>query len=314
MNFLIWQVAYLGDVVLTTPLIRALKKHFPDARIAFVGRSFIKELLQGMGVELIPFDKGLIESFEIIGRIKGFDVVLCPHVSARSALLLFLARIPVRIGFDRSELKWLFTHRVEHVWHMHETERNLKLLEPLGVKEFESAPFLFVSKEEKELVKEKFNLPESFIVLSPFSNFPLKEWHLEGWLALTEKLPFTPVVVGNQRDAERASVFSKRAINLVGKTNLRELIALISLSKAVISCDSSPVHIANAVGVPAITLYTSTSPAYGFYPLYGAYLTPELPCSPCSPNPKRCKTKTQACLSNIEPREVLERLKLVLSL
>ncbi|MCX7990063.1 MAG: glycosyltransferase family 9 protein [Aquificaceae bacterium] len=314
MKILLWQTAYLGDVVLTTPLIKSLKKNFPGAHIAFVGRSFIVELLKGFQIELIPFDKGLKESFQILEKIRDFQVALCPHVSARSALILFLAGIPTRIGFDRSELPWLFTHRVRHRWNLHEVERNLQLLEPLHIRERDIMPLLFVEEEEKKAVMERFNLPEEFFLLSPFSNFPLKEWHLRGWLQLVSKLPLPAVVVGTQKDRERSKVFEGKAINLVGKTGLRELIALISLSKAVLSCDSSPVHIANAVGVPALSLYTSTSPYYGFYPLKGHYLTPKLSCSPCSPNPKRCKRGTQACLSGIEAEEVLEGLKLVLSL
>lgn len=313
MKVLLWQTAYLGDVVLTTPLIRTLRKNFPHARIAFVGRSFIRELLKGFDIELLPFDKGIRESFEIVRKIKGFDVVICPHVSARSALILFLAGIPMRVGFDRSELPWLFTHRLKHRWDMHEVDRNLKLLEPLGIKDYERETHLVVEEDEKEKVRKKFNLPQDFIVLSPFSHFPLKEWYLEGWLELSRRIELPVVVIGTERDRERAKVFEGKAINLVGKTSLRELVALLSLSKAVISCDSSPVHIANAVGVRALCIYTSTSPQYGFYPLKGAYLKPRLFCSPCSPNPKACKTGTQSCLSAVSVKEVLEGLELVLS-
>ncbi|MCS7261936.1 MAG: glycosyltransferase family 9 protein [Aquificaceae bacterium] len=314
MNLLLWQTAYLGDVVLTTPLVRTLRKNFPEARIAFVGRDFIVDLFKGFDLELIPYNKGLRESLSLIRKIKGFDVVLCPHISARSALLLYLSGIPVRIGFDRSELPWLFTHVVTHRWDRHEVDRNLELLRPLRIKEWEREPFLWVGEEEKRALRSKFNLPADFVVVAPFSNFPLKEWHIKGWLELVERLPLPAVVVGLERDRERALLFTQKAINLVGKTNLRELITLISLSKAVLSCDSSPVHVANALGVPAISVYTATSPRYGFYPLKGYALTPDLPCSPCSPNPKRCKTGTYACLDKVTVEEILEKLELVLSL
>ncbi|MCX8164971.1 MAG: glycosyltransferase family 9 protein [Aquificaceae bacterium] len=315
MRILLWQTAYLGDVVLTTPLIKSIRKSFPEAHIAFLGRPFIRELLEGFDIELITFNKSLKESLQLIERIRGFHVALCPHVSARSALILFLAGIPIRIGFDRSELSWLYTHRVQHLWSMHEAERNLQLLKPLGAKVWDRMPELLVSREEIEKVKEKFKLPENFLVLSPFSNFPLKEWHMGGWLELIDKLPLPPVVIGTNKDKERARIFADAGVkNLVGITSLRELISIISLSKAVISCDSAPVHIANAVNVPALSIYTATSPQYGFYPLKGYYITPNLSCSPCSPNPKRCRTGTQACLVNIGVEGVLEKLKLVLSL
>jgi len=310
MRILLWQTAYLGDVVLTTPLIKSLKKNFPKAHIAFVGRSFIKELLKGFDIELIPFDKRIKESFEMLEKIKDYHVAISPHISARTALILFFSGIPIRIGFDRSELSWLYTHRIKHRWDMHEVDRNLELLKPLGIKDFESLPTLMVDEEEKRRVVEKFNLPREFVVISPFSNFPLKEWSLENWLELIKRINLPVVVVGK----ERGEIFKDSpVINLVGKTNLRELMSVISISKAVISCDSSPVHMANAFGVPAISIYTATSPDYGFYPLKGYYLKPDLWCSPCSPNPKRCKTGTQACLGKVRVEEVLEKLELVLS-
>ncbi len=312
MKILIWQSAYLGDVVLTTPLIRTLKRHFPSSQVAFAGRSFIRELLKGLDVELITFDKGFWESFEVIEKLREYHIAISPHISARSALILFFAGVPTRIGFDRSELKWLYTHIVKHRWGIHEVDRNLELLKPLGIREFERMPYLFVSEEEKKRVRDKFRLPESFAVLSPFSNFRLKEWNIDRWLELSKRLSITPVIVG--ADTQRASIFDKvEGINLIGKTSLRELMAVISLSKVVISCDSAPVHIANALGVPALSVYTATSPDYGFYPLIGDYVKPELYCSPCSPNPKVCRTGTQACLSMVGVGDVLKGLERLLS-
>lgn len=313
MKVLIWQTAYLGDVVLTTPLIKTLRKHLPSACIGFAGRGFVKELLKGLGVELITFDKGVWESFEVVERIRKYEIAISPHISARSALILFMAGVPVRVGFDRSELRWLYTHTVRHRWGVHEVDRNLELLRPLGIGEFDRMPELLVSEEEKREVRKRFGLPEGFVVLSPFSNFRLKEWSIERWVGLVERLRIPSVVVGAERDAERARVFEKtQAINMVGKTSLRELMAVISLSRAVISCDSAPVHIANALGVPAVSIYTATSPDYGFYPLRGEYLKPQLPCSPCSPNPRKCRTGTHACLSMVGVGEVLEALERVI--
>ncbi|MFN7064914.1 MAG: glycosyltransferase family 9 protein [Aquificaceae bacterium] len=315
MKILLWQTAYLGDVVLATPLIRSLRESFPSSHIAFVGRSFIRDLLKGFDIELITFDKGVWESFELLGRLRRerYDAAISPHVSARTALILYTSGIPIRVGFYRSELPWLYTHKVKHSWRMHEVDRNLQLLKPIGAKSFYRMPLLLVEEEEKRQVIQKFNLPKEFLLIAPFSNFRLKEWHLEGWLKLIGLIPLPVLIVGTQRDVERSRrLEGKNTINLVGKTSLRELMAMVSLSKVVIACDSSPIHIANALGIPAISIYTSTTPDYGFYPLIGHYLKPDLSCSPCSPNPKSCKTGTQACLSKVEAGEVWEKLKLLI--
>jgi heptosyltransferase-2 len=311
MKVLIWQTAYLGDVILITPLIRTLRKCLIEAKVSFVGRPFITELLKGYDINLYPFSKGLWESFEMAEKISDYHVVISPHVSARSALILFFSGIPLRIGFDRSELSWLYTHRVKHQWNKHEIERNLELLKPLGIKENEwiRETKLFVYDEEIKSARQKFNLPEEYIVLSPFSNFPLKEWYLQGWMEIASGLNISKVLIGTEKDAKKAEEIERKAevINLVGKTSLRELMAVIAGAKLVISVDSSPMHIANALGIPAICIYTSTSPSFGFYPRIGTYLVPSLECSPCSPNPKKCKSGHYACLRAVKPEEVLKQ-------
>ncbi len=314
MKFLVWQTAYLGDVVLATPLILTLQKNFPKAHIGFVGRSFIKELLKGYKVELIAFDKGLWESFSLVERLRSYHVAINPNISMRSALILFFSGIPTRIGFDRSELRWLYTHQIKHRWGLHEVDRNLELLRPLGIKELIREPKLYLEEEEKEKVRHKFRLPEEFVVFSPFSNFALKEWSLQRWIELARLIDLPIVLVGTSKDYERSrEIKGNKVVNLVGKTSIRELMAVISLSRLVISCDSSPVHIANALGVPAISVYTSTSPLYGFYPLIGTYLTPSLECSPCSPNPKVCKEGHYMCLRGVTAEEVAEKVESFLS-
>lgn len=316
MKLLVWQTAYLGDVVLATPLIRTLHENFPTAKIGFVGRSFIRELLKGYPIELIPFDKSLKESFTLLERIKEYSVVVNPNISMRSALILFFSGIPTRIGFDRSELRWLYSHQVKHRWGIHEVDRNLELLKPLGIKKLIREPRLYLEEEEEERARQKFKLPKEFVVLSPFSNFVLKEWSLKRWKELIKLLDVPVVLVGTAKDSERSQELEvgAKVLNLVGKTSIRELMAVIKLSKLVISCDSSPVHIANALGKPAVSVYTSTSPVYGFYPLLGAYLTPSLRCSPCSPNPKVCKEGHYMCLEAVSAEEVAEKAKDFLSL
>ena len=308
MKILIWQTAYLGDVILTTPLIRTIRENFPNSQIGFVGRPFIKELLKGYDIELIPFGKSLKESFSIVKKIKGYDVAVSPHRSMRTALILFFSGIKRRIGFNKSELPFLYTDLVEHRWELHEVDRNLSLLKPLGVKKFVRETKLFADAESIK----KFGLREKdYVVISPFSNFPLKEWNLENWNELIKRIDTRIVITGTKNDIKKAEglIKTEKVINLVGKTSLRELMGVINGARLVVANDSSPVHIANALGVPAITVYTATSSKYGFYPLIGAYLDNPAPCSPCSPNPKKCKTGTKECLRLPAPEDVLSLIK-----
>jgi len=310
---LIWQTAFLGDVILTVPLIWAVKKYLNPERITFVGRPFIGEIFRDMEVDLIPFSKGYAESLRMPLRISGHDVALVPHRSLRTALIILASRIPLRIGFDRSEFRFAFNRVVKHRWELHEVFRNLELLKPLGVEVKDPELIIPISNEEVAQTLRKFGLKgKEYIVISPYSNFPLKEMDIKGWIDLLERLRDHPVVVtGIPSDLERSKVFNgmPHVLNLTGKTSLRELMAVLAGAKVLVSADSSPVHIANAVGTPALTLYTATSSQYGFYPLMGDYIDNPAPCSPCSPNPKRCKTGTLECKGSITADSVLEALK-----
>jgi len=312
-RILIWQTAFLGDVVLTTPLVESIRRSFPDSEVAFVGRPFIRELFRDQGVKLIPYAKRMSETLSLLERIRGYDVALVPHRSLRTALFMLASRIPMRIGFDRSEFRYAFTHLVPHRWELHEVERNLTLLTPLSPSETVREPRLLLSEEEREATLRRFGLRKGdYLVLNPFSNFPLKEWHLGRWLELMEFLAeYEIVVTGLPSDIPRVRELKEKASfrDLVGKTSLRELMAVLGSARAVISGDSSPVHIANAFGVPALAIYTATSPAYGFYPLLGGYVENPAPCSPCSPNPKRCPKGDPVCVTLPSAESVFERLK-----
>ena len=310
MRVLLWQTAFLGDVILTTPLVKTLLAN--GYEVTFAGKPFIKDLFKGWDIDLLPFSKGLWESFKVVGRLKGYDAAVVPHRSLRTALIMLASGIPMRIGFDRSEFKQAYTHVVKHRWDMHEVERNLELLRPLGVEEFIYETYLPLDEEEKRKVLEKFGLTgEEYVVINPFSNFALKEWSLENWKALMNKIGYKLVVTGLPEDSDKARMLEEGTefVNLVGKTSLRDLMAVISGAKLVISNDSSPVHIANALGVPAFTIYTATSSHYGFSPIMGSYVNNPAGCSPCSPNPKRCPRGTEECLRLPSPDFVFELLE-----
>ena len=311
MKVLIWQTAYLGDVVLSTPLIYTIKKNFPYAKVGFAGRPFIKDLFKDEEIDLIPFSKKFFESFRVVNKIRCYDLVISPHRSMRTALILFFSGIKERIGFDRSELPFLYTKLVKHRWELHEVDRNLELLKPLGVKDFVRETKLKMNEEEFKSILEKFHLKEkNYVVVSPFSNFSLKEWSLENWKKLIKNLNVTVVITGTKKDYLRSrELEGKKVLNLTGKTTLREFMGILKGAKFVISNDSSAVHVANAFGVPALTIYTATSPEYGFFPLIGEYIKNPATCSPCSPNPKKCKTRTKECTHLPDPDYVMEKVK-----
>ncbi len=313
MKVLIWQSAYLGDVVLATSLLQNVLDFFEPQDVGFVGRPFIKDVLYGYDINIYTYDKTLKDSFNILKAIKHYDVALSIHMSLRTAILLYLSGIKKRIGFDRSEAEYLYTDLVHYeMYNTHEIYRNIKLLGLLMGKTLTpKKPKMFINDSVIYSVKQKFNLPKDFVVISPLSNFFLKTWKQDYFLEISKHIDMPVVILSDK--VLQAFDNIKNVYNLSGKTTLVEFIHIIALSKLVIANDSSSIHIANAFNKKAISIYCATSSLYGFYPLMGAYLEPELNCHPCSINPKSCKTNTYECLGFVKPMDVIKVLDNILS-
>jgi len=316
----VWQSAFLGDLVLTSNLLLNLKEHFPKRKIHLVARPFAKELFEGLDwLEVVPLEKSLKGTLGVIKKIKGFNLGFGVQRGLRTSLALFLAGVKTRVGFDRAEFSFLYHLRAPHRWGVHEVERNQGLLRALGLKVYTDRLFLPINPKRLREVREKFSLPERFAVVSPSANFEPKRWREEHFARVVEFLNkrgvFVVLTGGKGKDEEVArrvkdSVKTDGVLNLAGKTSVGELVHLIKLSNVVVANDSAPVHVAEAVGTPAVAIYCATSSYYGFYPRSGVYFEPKnLECHPCKPNPKRCKRGTEECRSAVKPEEVIQALE-----
>jgi len=321
----VWQSAFLGDLVLTSNLLLNLFENLPSAEIFLVARPFAVELFKNFhpNLRIIPLEKTLKGTWKVIKTVKGGDLAFGVQRGTRTSLSLFLAKIKERVGFNSAELAFLYTKRVEHSWGIHEVERNQKLLKAVGLKVFTDKLFLPIDTNLLKEVKEKFELPKEFVAVAPSANFEPKRWSSSHFAELIEKITskgWPVVLIGAKGKDERVAqkVVSKlrdpsKVINLVGRTSVRKLVHIIKLSRLVISNDSAPVHIAEAVETPVITVYCATSSYYGFFPRRGLFFEPKnLSCHPCKPNPKVCKAGTEECRWTVSPEEVWEGVKQLL--
>jgi len=319
LKILVWQTAFLGDLVLTSNLLLNLHKNFPNTEIWLIARPFSLELFSSLEwLKIIPFKKRILENIQLINFLKKLRIPLAisPHRSLRASLSLFLAGIEKRVGFDKAEGSFLYTDVVPHRWGIHEIERNLLLLKAIGGEIYTKKTFLPIDEKILSYVAEKFKIKEPAILIFPSANFKPKIWKASYFAEVIEYLKregFNIYLCGAPSDIPQAVkvleyLKHKKEINfLVGKTSIKELVHLIKLSKLVITNDSAPTHIANAVGVPALTIYCATSKYYGFYPLKGIYLEPKnLNCFPCHPAPKKCKRGDFKCTEGVKPKEVIE--------
>ena len=341
-RILIFNSAFPGDIVLTTPLIRAVYERFPGAYLAVCTTPAGARLLAGLSYldRLIVYDKhgsqrGLLGMLQTALRIRRerFNLVISAHRSARSALLLKMAGIPVRVGFEQSAWPSLYSVRVPRKREFHETERNLSLLTPFGVDpaKVSTRPVMPVTGEEANHVFGQLGvgLPRGsgpLVVVSPGSVWGTKRWIAERFSQLIDLLvemyQARVILVGSPIDREQADrvlvACKSRLLDLVGLTELRELSALVRKADLLVTGDSAPMHIAWAFDIPTVAIFGSTTPDLGFAPLSDFCLVVEvkgLECRPCSDHgPQRCPQGHFNCMQGVTVDMVLASCKEMLEL
>ncbi len=331
-KILVVQTSFLGDIVLTTPLLSELKRHFPGAEVAVLCTPQAKSLLEGHPDidEIIPYEKKrngtkwlrLWRKAEEL-QSHGFTMALSPHKSLTSGLLLFLARIPYRVGF-RQSAAWFFYHkRVNRDSTRHDVERNLSLLQAFGIGLEKCRPQLRVevgarSQKIVETLFSSLGIKEDNLIfgINPGSVWATKRWTAEGYAALMKRLkeryPCQILLFGGAADHALLEAIQKLSgnvgINLVGRIDLGELPSALDWCDLFITNDSGPMHVAVARGVPVVAIFCATTPSLGFYPysVKAVIVEKDLACRPCtSHGGLRCPLGTEACMRLIRAEDVL---------
>ncbi|ACO04079.1 MAG TPA: lipopolysaccharide heptosyltransferase II [Persephonella sp.] len=329
MKIVVWQTAFLGDLILTTPLIKSLKNLYPESQIHLISKPFGKDVFKGNPYldELIVFDKKRDSTISLIKRLRreGYDIAISPHRSHRASYVLFLSGIKKRIGFDRAGFSFLYTDKVPHRFDgTHEIKRNLSLLKKLESYDkgkIDSLPELFLSEEEDRFF-ESFGLEDKkYITIAPGSKWETKRWTEEGFSELIDelvKMGESVVIIGGKEDVQVSKRIVDRlshksnVIDLTGSTSLRESFSVVKHSKLLISNDSAPVHIAVSFNTPVVDIYGPTVREFGFYPYRnGVVVEAEgVVCRPCGLHGHRkCPTGTFECMKKITPQKVLKAVK-----
>ena len=300
----ILQSSFLGDSVLTIPLAREIKSRWPNATLDVVTLKNSASLFQDSGwVDRVLVEEkkgflnktwGLFKTAQLL-KEKNYDCAFIPHRSLRSALLGFLAQIPLRVGFQKSAGKIFLTHALPFDWKTHDLERNLSLLSAFAPNAAlnPQAAYLYadpqaVEKVLKRLRQETQGKPLELIGVHPGSVWPTKRWPARKFKALCLRLlksGYSPILVGGPQDQALCEEISNGSdiLNWAGKTELGELKALISLLSLFITNDSGPMHIATGLGIPTLAIFGATTKELGFFP-YGPrhkVIEKELPCRPC---------------------------------
>ncbi len=326
MKILVWQTAFLGDLILTTPLLHSIKNIFPNSTLTVISKPFGKDVLKNNPYvdTLITFDKKQNSTWQLIKQLRKekYDVAISPHRSHRASYSLFLSKIPFRVGFDKAGFSFLYTKTVPHKFDgTHEIDRNLLLLTvfPQYKKnKLHTTPEIFLTEEEEKSFN-KFNLEKKdYILIAPGSKWSTKRWTKEGFASVIEQLTEKgekPVIIGGKEDQQYVSEIisilknKNKVLNLTGKTTLRESFTLVKYAKGLISNDSAPVHMAVAFNTPVVDIYGPTVTDYGFYPYRNGTVVEikELECRPCGLHGhNQCPIRTHECMKKISPEMVLQ--------
>ncbi len=336
----IFQTSFIGDSVLTTPLIQKTKKLFPDTQIVVITRPQTEDIFKPLPEvsEVILNDKrgwnkiaGVWKTARAIKK-SGMDILLVPHRSFRSALIAWLSRVPIRIGFTSSEGWFLYTKTVPFNWMIHDAERNLSLLQGIAKEKFggEKLTMSFTPSAEENVARllKDFNLEGKKLVgIHAGSAWPTKCWPQEYFVELISKLQTelgvqVVLVGGGKKDADLGEKICQlsqgHAASLCGKTSLADLMALMKHLSLFITNDSGPMHIATAFDVPTLAIFGPTTRELGFFP-YGeghrVLEVKDLPCRPCALHGgKKCPLGHFKCMRDILPEEVFKNAKEMLKM
>ncbi len=276
---LIIQTAYIGDVILATPIIETLHLNFPECKIDFMLKKGNEVLLTDHPKlqKIYVFDKSnkrssLLYNIREIRKNK-YDLVINLHRYASSGIIAGFSGAKHIIGFKKNPFSWMYTQRFRHDNEngQHEVDRNLSLVKFL-CKDIVRRPKLYPSNEHLEKISPYSN--GSFICIAPASVWKTKEAPIEKWKDIINiyKEKTTIYLVGAPTDFDLCASIIKMTDalsieNLCGKLSLVETAALFSKAKRVFVNDSGPLHIASAMNTPVTALFCSTVPGFGFGPL-----------------------------------------------
>lgn len=297
-KILIVQTAFIGDVVLATPLIEKLHGHFPDAQLDFLLRKGNENLLENHPylTNLMVWDKKnskMKNLFTLIGKVKNerYDLLVNVQRFGATGMLTMLSKAKVKVGFDKNPFSFSFNRKIPHEIGngKHEVERNLDLIQEWTDNKFTS-PKLHLS--ENILDKVEPLKSEPYITLAPTSVWFTKQYPSENWISFLQETNFSGNIylLGAPSDHDscekiRIESGNTHVQNLCGSLSLMESTALMQDAAMNYVNDSAPMHFASAVNAPTTALFCSTIPEFGFGPLSEnsrvIQSTEKLDCRPC---------------------------------
>lgn len=352
---------WIGDVVMISPAVRALRERYTGAEIAILARPWVLDALAANPFfdRLIPYESpgrhaGLLGKIRLAAELRRerFDLAVLFQKAFEAAFLAAAAGIPVRVGHDTDRRGWLLTDRVPvtpESSRRHHVDYFLEVAESCGCVPLTREPFFILADADRAWAEGfldgaarsdeagagspapssglRTERPaRSFLAIHPGGSKAPRAWHAPRFAELARTLArergLVPVVVGDAGDAAAGEEVARAVPGTVisaGRTTVRRMAALIERSALFVGNDSGPMHIAGAVGTPAVGIFGPGIPEKTAPRAKGGRfeaVTLRFPCSPCKQNFFReCDPAPSGkpyCLENLEVDTVLAACRRVL--
>ncbi len=344
MKILVIKPSSLGDVIHALPFLKAVKDTFPKAQIDWVISKNLKGILEDNPLinELIIFNKDAwknvknlpkalsdISSLRKTLKSKRYDIVVDLQGLLRSGLIAYSTPANLKIGFEdaREGSRYFYDKRISANKSLHAVDKCLEIAQEIGAKVRKADFPLHITQTIKDKTKKLLGDIDEYVVIVPSARWLTKRWPSENFASLIRKISIPCVITGSKGDKEIAQKIMEdrtqttkiknknlegknKIIDLCGKTDLKELTALIAGAKAVVSNDTGPLHIAAALDIPAIAIFGPTDPLktgpYGWQTNKNLkVLKADVPCSPC----RRKKCAEFICMRQVKVKTVFDALK-----
>lgn len=340
MKILVMRYRFIGDTILTVPFLRNLRKAYPGAQIDMVVAPYSSDVLVGNPYvdEFVIYDPPTIHAesrgrhsslrskvgFILKLRSKRYDKAYVLKRSFSSALIAFFSGAGERIGFDTEKRGFLLTKRVPYRQDRHEVVNFLSVLEADGVPVVDDYLEAWLSEEERSWAHDFLSGSgttdgQRIIGIHPFSAVPERAWHRDAFIEVANHLGrnhgLRVVLFGGREDVGPAAYFEDHIhlppANAVGKTTLRQTMALLKRCSLLICNDSGIMHLGAALKVPLIALFGPQSPVkFGPWGKNCTVVYKNFTCSPCrqiffkecDPSPRM----KPLCMEEITPQEIAE--------
>jgi heptosyltransferase-2 len=313
---LVIQTAFLGDAILSIPLLKEITSKLNPDSLTFVCRKGFGELFLKAGLvnNVIEVDKENSQSLkDAFTQMKLFlpDLIVSPHRSFRTTFWVARLNAIMKIGFKGFLRSLVYSITVVYDRSKHDVERQLSLLKPLGVNPALNDSLIRVQISDGK----KFNFDKPFVVIAPGSQWNTKRWTFEGFLNVSKNLKeqgFEIVVIGVKNERELCDKLSGQisgSRNFCGQTSVFEMAQLIKHASLLICNDSGSMHIATAVGTPVVSIFGPTVKGQGYFPWSenSKVVEVDLSCRPCGAHGHdECPIGTHACMKNISASVVYQ--------